>query len=80
VTTFRSPRYPALAIRTTERYFKFAGGQLEVAGADADLVRDWITVHPAYGVTEAKTVKRAKADQPPIESPPEPSPDEDVGT
>ncbi|CAN5750793.1 hypothetical protein BH23CHL7_BH23CHL7_17310 [soil metagenome] len=62
MTTFRSPRYPALAVRTAERYFKFAGGQLEVSTADTDIVRDWVSAHPAYGVTETKAAKRARTE------------------
>lgn len=62
MSTFRSPRYPALAIRTAERYFKFAGGQLELSAADADIVREWVSAHPAYGVTETKPAKRAKTE------------------
>lgn len=62
MSTFRSPRYPALAVRTAARYFKFAGGHLEVSAADADIVRDWVDAHPAYGVTETKAAKRAKTE------------------
>ena len=84
MSTFRSPRYPALAIRTAERYFKFAGGQLEVAGAEADIVRNWIGAHPAYGVTETKAAKPAKAEpaapEPSIEAPAEASPAEAIAT
>lgn len=53
MTTFRSPRSPALAIRTESRYLKFAGGVLEVTAPDAEVVRDWIAAHPTAGVVEA---------------------------
>lgn len=49
--TFTSTKYPALMIRIEGRSFKFSGQKLVVSGDDVDLIHEWASRKPEYGIT-----------------------------
>ena len=53
--TFTSTKYPALMIRVEGRSFKFAGQKLVVSGDDVDLIHEWSSRKPEYGITSDAT-------------------------
>ena len=59
VVRFRSPRQPAHYVRAGRGY-KFVGGRLAVARADAVAVRAYARANPSLGIVEERSPRASR--------------------